>query len=172
RRLEDGVESVLAGVVAKCKRRAQLETPEADAYIVSVPTPFKGDHDADLSYIETAAKGVASKLSGGELVVLESTAPPGATERVADVILDARPDLTGEPNLPNSVYFSHAPERVLPGRIMIEMVENDRIIGGTTPEAAELNRDLYASFCSGELLLTDARTAEMAKLTENAFRDV
>ncbi|MGO2359885.1 MAG: UDP-N-acetyl-D-mannosamine dehydrogenase, partial [Brachybacterium tyrofermentans] len=140
--------------------------------IVSVPTPFKGDHDADLSYIEAAARGIAPKLSGGELVVLESTAPPGATEHMADVILQARPEFTLEPNLPNSLYFSHAPERVLPGRIMIEMVENDRIIGGMTPEAAEMNRDLYASFCHGELLVTDAKTAEMAKLTENAFRDV
>src|SRR5690625_4611896 len=138
----------------------------------SVPTPFLGDHDADLSYIEAAARGIAPKLTGGELMVLESTAPPGATARMATVILEARPEFTEEPNLPNSLYFSHAPERVLPGRIMIEMVENDRIIGGTTPEAAKLNRDLYESFCTGELLLTDAKTAEMAKLTENAFRDV
>ena len=170
--VEEGLETVLAGVVAQGKLSAQLETPEADAYIVSVPTPFKGDHEADLSYIEAAARGIAPKLKGGELVVLESTSPPGATEHMADVILNERQDLTAEPNRPNSVYFSHAPERVLPGRIMIEMVENDRIIGGTTPEAAEMNRELYASFCKGELLLTDARTAEMAKLTENAFRDV
>jgi len=170
--VEEGLEAVLAGVVAQGKLSAQLETPEADAYIVSVPTPFKGDHDADLSYIEAAAKGIAPKLSGGELIVLESTAPPGATEHMAKVILDARPEFTDEPNLPNSLYFSHAPERVLPGRIMIEMVDNDRIIGGTTHEAAVLNRYLYASFCRGELLLTDAKTAEMAKLTENAFRDV
>ncbi|MGP5086283.1 UDP-N-acetyl-D-mannosamine dehydrogenase [Brachybacterium tyrofermentans] len=170
--VEEGLETVVAGVVAQGKLSAQLETPEADAYIVSVPTPFKGDHDADLSYIEAAARGIAPKLSGGELVVLESTAPPGATEHMADVILKARPEFTLEPNLPNSLYFSHAPERVLPGRIMIEMVENDRIIGGMSPEAAELNRDLYASFCHGELLVTDAKTAEMAKLTENAFRDV
>jgi len=170
--VEEGLESVVAGCVAQGKLSAQLETPAADAYIVSVPTPFKGDHDADLSYIEAAAAGIAPQLSGGELIVLESTAPPGATERMADVILEARPEFTKEPNLPNSLYFSHAPERVLPGRIMIEMVDNDRIIGGMTPEAAELNRDLYASFCRGELLLTDARTAEMAKLTENAFRDV
>lgn len=170
--VEEGLETVLAGVVAQGKLSAQLETPEADAYIVSVPTPFKGDHDADLSYIEAAANGIAPKLSGGELIVLESTAPPGATEHMAKIILDARPEFTDEPNLVNSLYFSHAPERVLPGRIMIEMVENDRIIGGTTREAAELNRDLYASFCAGELLLTDAKTAEMAKLTENAFRDV
>ena len=170
--VEEGLEAVVAGVVAQGKLSAQLETPEADAYIVSVPTPFKGDHDADLSYIEAAAEGIAPKLSGGELLVLESTAPPGATEHMAGVILAARPEFTLEPNLPNSLYFSHAPERVLPGRIMIEMVDNDRIIGGMTREAAELNRDLYASFCRGELLLTDARTAEMAKLTENAFRDV
>ncbi|MEE1617854.1 UDP-N-acetyl-D-mannosamine dehydrogenase [Brachybacterium sp. J153] len=170
--VEEGLETVVAGTVAQGKLSAQTETPEADAYIVSVPTPFKGDHDADLSYIEAAARGIAPKLSGGELVVLESTSPPGATEHMAGVILELRPEFTTEPNLPNSLYFSHAPERVLPGRIMIEMVDNDRIIGGLTPEAGELNRDLYASFCNGELLLTDARTAEMAKLTENAFRDV
>lgn len=170
--VEEGLETVVAGAVAQGKLSAQIETPEADAYIVSVPTPFKGDHDADLSYIEAAAKGIAPKLSGGELVVLESTSPPGATEFMADVILGVRPEFTKEPNLPNSLYFSHAPERVLPGRIMIEMVENDRIIGGLSQEAGELNRDLYASFCRGELLITDARTAEMAKLTENAFRDV
>ncbi|MFC7465343.1 UDP-N-acetyl-D-mannosamine dehydrogenase [Brachybacterium sp. GCM10030252] len=170
--VEEGLEAVVAGVVAQGKLSAQTETPEADAYIVSVPTPFTGDHDADLSYIEAAARGIAPQLSGGELVVLESTAPPGATERMAEVILEARPEFTLEPNLRSSLYFSHAPERVLPGRIMIEMVDNDRIIGGMTPEAAELNRDLYASFCKGDLLITDARTAEMAKLTENAFRDV
>lgn len=170
--VEEGLETVVAGTVAQGKLSAQTETPEADAYIVSVPTPFKGDHDADLSYIEAAARGIAPKLTGGELVVLESTSPPGATEHMAGVILELRPEFTTEPNLPNSLYFSHAPERVLPGRIMIEMVDNDRIIGGLTPEAGELNRDLYASFCKGELLLTDARTAEMAKLTENAFRDV
>ena len=170
--VEEGLEAVLAGVVAQGKLSAQLETPAADAYIVSVPTPFKGNHEADLSYIEAAARGIAPQLKGGELVVLESTAPPGATEHMADVILEARPEFTKEPNLANSLYFSHAPERVLPGRIMIEMVENDRIIGGLTREAAEMNKELYASFCNGELLLTDARTAEMAKLTENAFRDV
>ena len=170
--VEEGLETVVAGTVAQGKLTAQLDTPVADAYIVSVPTPFKGDHEADLSYIEAAARGIAPQLSGGELVVLESTAPPGATEAMADVILALRPELTKEANRPNSLYFSHAPERVLPGRIMIEMVENDRIIGGLTREAAEMNRDLYATFCRGELLLTDARTAEMAKLTENAFRDV
>lgn len=170
--VEEGLESVLAGVVAQGKLSAQLETPEADAYIVSVPTPFKDDHVADLSYVEAASRGIAAKLRGGELVILESTSPPGTTEHMAGVILSERPDLTSDPGLPNSVLFAHAPERVLPGRIMIEMVENDRIIGGTTPEASERTRELYSSFCRGQLLLTDARTAEMAKLSENAFRDV
>lgn len=170
--VEEGLETVLAGTVAQGKLRAQTQTPSAESYIVSVPTPFQADHEADLSFIESAAKSIAPKLAGGELIVLESTAPPGATEHMADTILHLRPELTKEPNLANSLYFSHAPERVLPGRIMVEMVENDRIIGGLTPEAAELNRMLYATFCAGQLLITDARTAEMAKLTENAFRDV
>lgn len=170
--VEVGLETVVAGTVAQGKFSARTTTPAADAYIVAVPTPFQGDHDADLSYVEAAARGIAPQLQGGELIVLESTSPPGTTEFMARVILDLRPELTGEPGLPNSVYFSHAPERVLPGRIMIEMVENDRIIGGLTKEASELNRALYSRFCQGELLLTDARTAEMAKLTENAFRDV
>lgn len=170
--VEDGLGVVLAGVVAQGQLKAQGTTPSADAYIISVPTPFVRDHEADLSYIEEAARGIASKLRGGELVVLESTSPPGTTARVGDVILTERPDLTAEAGRANSVYLAHAPERVLPGRIMVEMVENDRIIGGTTPEAAALCIDLYASFCRGELVQTDARTAELAKLTENSFRDV
>ncbi len=170
--VEAGLEAALKDVVDRGLLSAQLETPAARAYIVSVPTPFKGDRDPDLSYIEAAARGIAPNLTGGELVVLESTSPPGATEHMGEVILTERPDLTLEVGKKNTLYLAHAPERVLPGRIMIEMVENDRIIGGTTPEAAQMCRDLYASFCSGELLITDAKTAEMAKLTENAFRDV
>ena len=170
--VEEGLETVVAGAVARERLSAQTQTPPADAFIVSVPTPFKDDHLADLSYIDSAARAIASQLRGGELIVLESTSPPGTTEHMAEVVLTERPDLTQDPMHRNSVYFAHAPERVLPGRIMIEMVDNDRIIGGTTPVASEMTRELYSSFCRGELLLTDARTAEMAKLTENAFRDV
>ncbi|MGP4975932.1 UDP-N-acetyl-D-mannosamine dehydrogenase [Brachybacterium tyrofermentans] len=170
--VEEGLETVVAGAVARERLHAQTSTPPANAYIVSVPTPFKEGHTADLGYIESAARSIAPQLTGGELVVLESTSPPGTTEHMADVILSERSDLTAAPGLPTSLYFSHAPERVLPGRIMIEMVDNDRIIGGTTEAASQLTRTLYESFCRGELLLTDARTAEMAKLTENAFRDV
>lgn len=170
--VEDGLETVVAGVVAKGRLSARTTVPGADAFIVTVPTPFGDDHVPDLSFIEAAAQQIAPVLSGGELIVLESTSPPGTTEHMAEMILGLRPDLLSEPRRLNSLYFAHAPERVLPGRIMIEMVENDRIIGGTTPEAADLTRKLYQSFCHGELLVTDARTAELAKLTENAFRDV
>ncbi|SDN06344.1 UDP-N-acetyl-D-mannosamine dehydrogenase [Actinomyces ruminicola] len=175
--VETGLGEVVADVVAQGRLRAQTHTPPAGVYIVAVPTPFKrgttGDHEADLSYIEAAARGIAPQLVGDELVVLESTSPPGTTEHMAEVILGERPDLSldGTDGRP-VVHFAHCPERVLPGRIMAEMVANSRIIGGLTPRAAELARDLYATFCQGELRLTDARTAEMAKLTENSFRDV
>lgn len=172
--VEEGMEEVLAQTVASGHLRAQKETPRSDIYIVSVPTPFADeDHKANLSYIEAASDGIAPQLTGGELIVLESTAPPGTTEHMAKWILDQRPDLSvdGRDGKP-VVHFAHAPERVLPGRIMIEMSENDRVIGGITPEAGQYAQEVYATFCEGELSLTDARTAEMAKLTENAFRDV
>ena len=169
---EPDFESMLMGVVKQGRLRAQTTTPKADAYIVAVPTPFREDHSADTSYIEDAATKIAEQLSGGELIVLESTSPPGTTEHMAQVVLNARPDLTGEDGQRNSIYFAHAPERVLPGRIMVEMAENDRVIGGLTATGTKMARDLYATFSNGELLMTDATTAEMAKLTENSFRDV
>ncbi|WRS31163.1 UDP-N-acetyl-D-mannosamine dehydrogenase [Actinomycetaceae bacterium MB13-C1-2] len=171
--VEEGLEEVLRTVTSSGHLVAQTATPPSDIFIVSVPTPFKDDHEADLSYIEAAADEIAGVLRGGELVVLESTSPPGTTERMAQRILDARTDLSmdGSEDRP-VVYFAHAPERVLPGRIMVEMTANDRIIGGTTPEAAEFARQVYSTFCEGELSITDARTAEMSKLAENAFRDV
>lgn len=165
--VEPGLREVLQRAVTSGTLSATTQTPEADAYIVAVPTPFTETHSADLSYIEAAADGIAAKLTGGELVILESTSPPGATEHLAQRILSARPDLSAD-----DILVAHCPERVLPGKIMEEMITNDRIIGGLTPEAAEAARDLYAAFCKGEFLLTDARTAEMAKLTENSFRDV
>nr|WP_164720025.1 UDP-N-acetyl-D-mannosamine dehydrogenase [Flaviflexus ciconiae] len=162
----------LVDVVGRGLLTATTETPAADAYIVAVPTPFNDKHELDPSYIKSAAEGIADKLSGGELVVLESTSPPGTTEKLADYLISLRPDLTLEDGQPNSLYFAHCPERVLPGRIMVELASNDRMIGGLTPHGTEMARELYATFCTGELLLTDAKTAEMAKLTENSFRDV
>ena len=171
--VEPALEEVLIATVKAGKLTATTEMPRADVYILAVPTPFKGDHEADLSYIKEASESVAPQLVGGELVILESTSPPGTTELVAEYILAKRPDLTldGADGKP-VIHFAHAPERVLPGRIMVELVSNDRIIGGMTREAAERARDLYATFCTAELHLTDAKTAEMAKLTENSFRDV
>lgn len=171
--LEQGLDTALGEVVSTGGLIAQRGVPSADVYIIAVPTPFADDHRADLSYIEDAGRAIAPHLSSDNLVILESTSPPGTTRYLADVVLRERPDLTldGTAGRP-VVHFAHAPERVLPGRIMVELVANDRVIGGLTARAGVLARELYASFCRGELLLTDASTAEMAKLTENAFRDV
>ena len=163
----------VAGAVSQGRLRADTKTPKADVYIVAVPTPFAEGYTADLSYIEAAADSIAGQLSGGELLILESTSPPGATQHMADRILADRPDLSldGSSSRP-IIHVAHCPERVLPGRVMIELVTNDRIVGGLTTHAAELARDLYKSFCQGEIMLTDAVTAEMAKLVENSYRDV
>lgn len=170
--VEPDLESVLAGVVAQGRLTARTTMPAADVFIVAVPTPFTAEKDVDPRFVRSAAEAIAPQLRGGELIILESTSPPGLTERMAAAILEARPDLTGEPGHATSLHFAHCPERVLPGRIMIEIVDNDRIVGGVTPEAAELARALYATFCKGELHITDARTAELAKLAENSYRDV
>lgn len=153
--------------VAEGSLSASTEPVAAGTFIIAVPTPFHDDHSADLSYIESATRAIAGHLTGDELLILESTSPPGATQRVADVVAEERPDLAG-----SDLKFAHCPERVLPGRVMVELVENDRIVGGITPEAAQAAADLYRVFCEGEILLTDATTAEMAKLVENSFRDV
>ena len=163
----------VAGAVSTGALRAQTGTPPADAYIVAVPTPFNADRSADLSYVDAAAAAIAPQLRGGELVILESTSPPGTTRRMADVILAARPDLSldGSGGRP-AVLFAHCPERVLPGRIMVELVTNDRIVGGLTPEASAAAAALYSRFCQGSIHQTEATTAEMAKLVENSYRDV
>lgn len=163
---EEGLDAVVAGLVAQGRLRAATAPEGADAFIIAVPTPFTEDRKPDLSYIEQAGRAVAEVLTGGELVVLESTSPPGTTEHLAAVVHSARPDLEG------SLCFAHAPERVLPGRIMVEIVENDRIIGGVDEESTRRAVELYSTFTRGEVLATTARTAELAKLTENSFRDV
>ncbi|WP_152345677.1 UDP-N-acetyl-D-mannosamine dehydrogenase [Brevibacterium sp. CFH 10365] len=170
--IEPDMVTTVAGVVSQGYLRATTETPHADNYIVAVPTPFKDRHEPDLSYIENAGKQIAPLLEGNELIILESTSPPGATEFLAETILSQRPDLTLEENTAKTIYFAHCPERVLPGRIMIELRTNDRIIGNLNGNAGERARDLYQLFCEGEFLMTDARTAELSKLTENAYRDV
>lgn len=171
--VEPDLATYVAGAVTHGTLRATAKPEPADAFVVAVPTPFTDDMKPDLSYIEAAAKSIAPCLRGGELVILESTSPPKATEQMAGWILEERPDLSldGDGGRP-VVHFAHCPERVLPGRIMVELVTNDRIVGGLTPEAAIRARSLYQSFCHGQIHLTDAVTAEMAKLVENSFRDV
>lgn len=170
--VEPGFEALLTSTVDAGNLRTGIVIEPAKAYIVAVPTPLQLDKKADVSFVFAAAATLAPLLKGGDLVVLESTCPPGLTEDVANYILRSRPDLTLTPNQPNSLYVAHAPERVLPGKIMSEMKSNDRIVGGVTTESAERARRLYKSFCVGEVLVTDSRTAEMAKLAENSFRDV
>ncbi|PFG38836.1 UDP-N-acetyl-D-mannosaminuronic acid dehydrogenase [Georgenia soli] len=172
--VEPDLATAVSGAVAMGKLTATTETPEADAYVIAVPTPFNPDHTADLSFVRMAVEQIAPRLRGGEVVVLESTSPPGTTARVSEWLAELRPDLTlpheiqGVPD----VHVAHGPERVLPGRIMIEMVTNDRVVGGITRRCAERAAEIYRVFCQGELLLSDASSAEMAKLVENAYRDV
>lgn len=151
-------------------------TPEpADAFLIAVPTPFKNDnHEPDLAYIESASKAIASVLKKGDLVILESTSPVGATEQMATWMAEARPDLTfPQTHGENSdIRVAHCPERVLPGHVIRELVQNDRVIGGMTPKCSEAACALYQIFVEGECVVTNARTAEMCKLTENSFRDV
>lgn len=150
-------------------------TPEpADAFLIAVPTPFKGGYEPDLSYIKAAAKAIAPVLRKGDLVILESTSPVGATEQMASWMAESRSDL----NFPQThgensdIRIAHCPERVLPGHVVHELVENDRVIGGMTPKCAEAAVSLYKIFVEAECVVTNVRTAEMAKLTENSFRDV
>nr|WP_206214290.1 UDP-N-acetyl-D-mannosamine dehydrogenase [Desulfovibrio sp. ZJ369] len=148
---------------------------EAEIFIICVPTPFKDKHKPDLSYVESAAACIAPFLRSGNLVILESTVPVGTTERMAGLLADMRPDLRiGQDSPGNSepVYVAHCPERVLPGRILHELVENDRIVGGIDQESTRKGVDFYKRFVSGSVQGTDSRTAEMIKLTENSFRDV
>ena len=164
----------VSGAVALGRLTASLETPEADAYIIAVPTPFNPDRTANLSYVQAATEQIAHRLNPGAIVILESTSPPGTTERVSQWIAAKRPDLRMPHNSDNGadIHVAHCPERVLPGRIMIEIITNDRVIGGLSPACAQKAASIYRVFSQAEILLTDARTAEMTKLVENAYRDV
>lgn len=174
--VEPGLEKALKRAVDSGHFRATTDMPSADAYIIAVPTPFTDGHKVDMKYIYSAADAIAPKLSGNELVILESTSPPRTTENMANRILELRPDLVADgvdnPESKPVIYFAHCPERILPGNAMDELKSNDRIIGGMTEEASRRASEIYRTFVDGELLETNDRTAEMAKLTENSFRDV
>ena len=175
--VEPGLEAIVKQAVDNNKLKASLTPVHSDAYLIAVPTPFKGDdHTPDLSYIHAVSKALAPLLEKGDLVILESTSPVGATEQMVEWLAEARPDLTfpkyHEPDNEADIFVAYCPERVLPGKVVEELISNDRIIGGMTKESTKKAQEVYRIFVEGELLETNSRTAEMAKLTENASRDV
>ncbi|MGP3789248.1 UDP-N-acetyl-D-mannosamine dehydrogenase [Pseudomonas sp. B392_1p] len=171
--VEPDLDIVVHAAVTEGYLRATTTPEPADAFLVAVPTPFKSDHEPDLGYIESASKAIAPVLKKGDLVILESTSPVGATEQMSAWMAEVRPDLTfpqthGEES---DIRVAHCPERVLPGHVLRELVQNDRVIGGMTPRCSAAAASLYKVFVEGDCVVTNARTAEMCKLTENSFRD-
>lgn len=173
--IEPDLDIVVQAAVSGGYLRASLTPEPADAFLIAVPTPFKDNKEPDLRYIEAACKAIAPVLEKGNVLVLESTSPVGATKQMASWLTELRPDLTlpsGREDENQDIFIAHCPERVLPGHVMRELVENDRVIGGMSALCAQKAKALYEVFVEGECVLTDCDTAEMAKLTENAFRDV
>lgn len=172
--VEPDLEQAVAQTVAQGSLRATMTPEPAEAFLVCVPTPFKGEYEPDLSYIQAACKAIAPVLQKGNLVVLESTSPVETTEQMAQWLSEYRPDLSFPQTAGENadIRVAHCPERVLPGQVMRELIENDRIIGGLTDKCSQVAADLYRTFVKGECVITNARTAEMSKLTENSFRDV
>lgn len=163
--VEPDLERVVRQAVADGSLRAETQPCQADAFFIVVPTPFKQNHRADITYVEAATRAVVPYLRPGNLFVIESTSPVGTTERMAELIWSLRPELKG------CLHVAYCPERVLPGHTLRELVENDRVIGGIDPQSAQEAETFYAVFVKGRLHRTDARTAEMCKLTENSSRD-
>ncbi|WP_392508049.1 UDP-N-acetyl-D-mannosamine dehydrogenase [Naumannella halotolerans] len=171
--IEPGLDAALSTAVADGALTVRTSPTEAEVHIIAVPTPHTDDHQVDTSYIDTVARNLAPHLRGDELIILESTVAPGTTDHLAELLLAERPDLSLDGADGRAmIHVAHCPERVLPGKVMEELVTNDRLIGGLSPEAARRATEVYESFCTGAIRSTSARTAEMAKLTENAFRDV
>ncbi|QYJ79924.1 UDP-N-acetyl-D-mannosamine dehydrogenase [Shewanella acanthi] len=177
--VEPDLDMIVHSAVTEGYLKAVTTAEPADAFLIAVPTPFlpceEGEiPEPDLSYIQSACNGIAPVLKNGDLVILESTSPVGATEQVAEWLADARPDLSFPQTAGNEadVNVAHCPERVLPGHVVRELVDNDRVIGGMSSRCSERSVELYKTFVQGECLITNARTAEMAKLTENSCRDV
>ena len=164
--VEPGLGEKLREVTASGKLRATSVPETSDAYFIVVPTPFKGDHTPDISFVESATRAVVPFLKEDDLYVIESTSPIGTTERMAELIYSLRPELCGK------LHIAYCPERVLPVNVLYELVHNDRVIGGVDEEATERASEFYGLFVKGCLHHTNARTAEMCKLTENSSRDV
>ncbi|WP_322025770.1 UDP-N-acetyl-D-mannosamine dehydrogenase [Burkholderia sp. BCC1977] len=172
--VEPELDMLVHAAVTQGYLRATTTPEPADAFLIAVPTPFTDGNKPDLGYIEAACRSIAPVLKKGDLVVLESTSPVGATEKMAAWLAAQRPDLSfpQQAGERSDIRIAHCPERVLPGHVVRELVENDRVIGGLTRKCGTRAQELYAVFVRGECILTDARTAEMCKLTENAYRDV
>lgn len=164
--IEPSLDIAVAKAVKEGYLKASTKPVEANTYLIVVPTPFKGNHEPDISYVEAATKSILHLLKAGDLYIIESTSPVGTTEKMRDYIYAERSDLT------NKLYIAYCPERVLPGNVMYELVHNDRVIGGVNEAATEKSIAFYSQFVKGELHKTNARTAEMCKLVENASRDV
>lgn len=164
--VEPGLADLAAKVVSNSWLKAQSEPESSDVFLIVVPTPFTGDHEPDTSYVEAATRNVIPFLKEGDLYIIESTSPVGTTENMAELIFSERPELK------DKIYIAYCPERVLPGNIIYELVNNDRVIGGLNPESTEKAVEFYSKFVKGVCHKTNTRTAEMCKLTENSSRDV
>ncbi len=171
---EVDLDGLVSGVVARGTLRAAMTVEPADVFVIAVPTPFDAAHAPDISYVLGAATTIAPVLKPGDTVILESTSPVGTTEKVRDLLATLRPDLRvpGRTRDQADIAIAYCPERVLPGRILVELIDNDRVIGGITPRCARKALTFYRRFVRGACVTTTARAAEMTKLTENAFRDV
>lgn len=172
--VEPELDMLVHSAVTEGYLRATTKPEPADAFLIAVSTPFTDGHKPDLSYIEAAAKAIAPVLTQGNLIILESTSPVGTTEKLADWLAAARPDLSfpQQAGEEADIQIAYCPERVLPGKVVHELAANDRVIGGMTNKATGMASALYKTFVEGALVPTNARTAEMCKLTENSFRDV
>ena len=164
--IEPGMEQLLQDVIASSKFKAYTEPQECDAYFIVVPTPFKGDHEPDISYVEAATRMIIPFLKPDDLFVIESTSPVGTTEKMMSLIYETRPELK------DKIFIAYCPERVLPGNVIFELENNDRVIGGVNEASTEKAKEFYQIFVKGALHSTNSRTAEMCKLTENSSRDV
>ena len=171
---EVDLDGLVSGVVARGNLRAATLIEPADVFVIAVPTPFADDHAPNIGYVLRAATTIAAVLKAGDVVILESTSPVGTTEKVRDLLAQLRPDLKvpGKTSESPDIAIAYCPERVLPGRILVELIDNDRVIGGITPRCARKALQFYRRFVRGACVTTTSRAAEMTKLTENAFRDV
>lgn len=164
--VEPGLQALCEEVVKTGMLKASTTPVVSDAYFIVVPTPFKGNHEPDISYVQAATEAVIPFLKEGDLYVIESTSPVGTTDKMEALIFEKRPELKGK------IFIAYCPERVLPGNVIYELVHNDRVIGGINPESTAKAMEFYSQFVQGTLHKTNAKTAEMCKLTENSSRDV